>query len=54
MGTHEEFRKLLEAVGNTVLEPVVDSVEPLDRAVEAMGRMEAGKQFGKIVLAVAD
>jgi hypothetical protein len=32
---------------------VIDSVEPLERGREAMDRMEAGDQFGKIVLEVA-
>lgn len=52
MGTHEDFRLLLEAVQNAQLRPVVDSVMQLEEAAEAMERMEKGKQFGKIVLNV--
>jgi NADPH:quinone reductase-like Zn-dependent oxidoreductase len=32
------------------LKPIVDAVFPLERARDAMGKMEAGQQFGKIVL----
>lgn len=53
MGSHEDMRQMLRAVEVARLEPVIDSVEPLERVREAMGRMEEGKQFGKIVLDVA-
>jgi NADPH:quinone reductase-like Zn-dependent oxidoreductase len=33
------------------LAPVVDTVLPLDEAVAAHARLEAGEQFGKVVLA---
>lgn len=52
MGTHEDFRLLLQFVANTGLRPVIDSVHPLDQAQEAQGLMERGGQFGKIVLSV--
>jgi len=54
MGSHEDFRQMLRAVAEAALEPVVDSAAPLDRAAEAMARMEAGEQFGKIVLTVGE
>jgi NADPH:quinone reductase-like Zn-dependent oxidoreductase len=50
MGSHEEFRRLLFTAEATGLTPIVDSVLPLDEARTALGRMEAGDQFGKIVL----
>jgi len=50
MGSSEELRQLLQAVQSVRLQPVIDSVLPLDDARQAMGRMEAGEQFGKIVL----
>jgi NADPH:quinone reductase-like Zn-dependent oxidoreductase len=53
MGSQEEFRQMLRAVEAAGIEPVIDSVEPLERGREAMDRMEAGDQFGKIVLEVA-
>lgn len=52
MGSHEDFRCLVKAVTNAKLKPVIDSVFPLEKACDAMGRMEAGEQFGKIVLKV--
>ncbi len=50
MGSHEDFRLMVESVTAAGLKPIVDSVEPLERAQVAMARMEAGGQFGKIVL----
>lgn len=52
MGSQEDFRELLAAVNATGLRPVVDCVFPLDEARAAQGRMEAGAQFGKIVLTI--
>lgn len=52
MGSHDDFRALLSAVNATGLKPVVDSVMSLEEARAAQGRMEAGGQFGKIVLSV--
>ena len=49
MGTDAEFASLLSAVSAGRIEPVVDSVFPLSRAVEAYERLEAGV-FGKVVL----
>lgn len=50
MGSHEDFRQMVKAVSNSKLKPVVDSVFPLEQARDALARMEAGEQFGKIVL----
>jgi NADPH:quinone reductase-like Zn-dependent oxidoreductase len=50
MGSREEFRQMVRAVGASALRPVVDSVVPLNDARDAIGRMERGEQFGKIVL----
>jgi D-arabinose 1-dehydrogenase-like Zn-dependent alcohol dehydrogenase len=54
MGSHEDVRLMLKAVAAAGLQPVIDSVRPLDEAKEAMGRMEAGEQFGKIVLRISE
>ena len=54
MGSHEDFRLMLRAVAAAGLEPVIDSVHPLENVAEATGRMEAGEQFGKIVLRVSE
>lgn len=50
MGSHEDFRQMVNAVTHARLQPVIDSVFPLDQAREAIAHMEAGNQFGKIVL----
>ena len=52
MGSQEDFRQLLNAVDAAQLKPVMDQVFPLADAGKAQARMEAGKQFGKIALAV--
>jgi len=45
---------MLRAVAAAELEPVVDSIRPLDAARAATERLENARQFGKIVLRVAD
>ncbi|MGE5248148.1 MAG: zinc-binding dehydrogenase [Verrucomicrobiota bacterium] len=52
MGTQAEFAEMLKALAGGKIRPVVDSVFPLDRAREAVETLEAGRQFGKIVLRV--
>ena len=50
MGSREEFREMLCAVCASGMRPVVDSIAPLSDVKNAMGRMERGEQFGKLVL----
>lgn len=50
MGTHDEFRALLQATIGAGLRPILDSTYPLEEARSAQARMESGAQFGKIVL----
>jgi NADPH:quinone reductase-like Zn-dependent oxidoreductase len=50
MASKAEFEAMLAAVFSGRLRPVIDSVMPLERAREAHERLEAGGQFGKIVL----
>ena len=52
MGSDEEFRQMLRAIEANALRPVIDTVLPLEQARAATERMEAGGQFGKIVLRV--
>ena len=52
MGTHEDFEAAYELVKSGRAKPVVDSVFPLAEARAAHERMEAGEQFGKIVLSI--
>jgi zinc-binding alcohol dehydrogenase/oxidoreductase len=52
MGTKEDFEGAYELVASGRARPVIDSVLPLEEARAAHERMEAGEQFGKIVLSV--
>lgn len=54
LGSLAELRQMVRAVTVNKLKPVLDEVFPLERACEAMAKMEAGRQFGKIVLNVSD
>ncbi|MBN2180855.1 MAG: zinc-binding dehydrogenase [Sedimentisphaerales bacterium] len=53
MGSNDDCRQMLKAVEAAKLKSIIDSVLPLENAREAMGKMETGKQFGKIVLSVS-
>jgi NADPH:quinone reductase-like Zn-dependent oxidoreductase len=53
MGSDEDFRQMLKAVAVSGLKPVIDSVRPLKEVADAMGRMETGQQFGKVVLRIS-
>lgn len=50
MASKAEFEAMLQAAFSGRLRPVIDTVMPLDQAREAHERLEAGGQFGKIVL----
>jgi NADPH:quinone reductase-like Zn-dependent oxidoreductase len=52
MGARENFEAAYELVKSGRAKPVVDSVFPLAEAQAAHERMEAAKQFGKIVLRI--
>ena len=52
MGTKEDFEGAYELVASGRARPVIDSVYPLAQARAAHERMEAGEQFGKIVLTI--
>ena len=54
MGTKEDFEGAFELVKRGKAKPIVDSVFPLAEARAAHERMEAGEQFGKIVLRIPD
>jgi NADPH:quinone reductase-like Zn-dependent oxidoreductase len=53
MGSDSEFRSVLELGAAGRIRPQVDAVFPLERAGEAHRRLEAGEQFGKVVLRVS-
>jgi NADPH:quinone reductase-like Zn-dependent oxidoreductase len=50
MASRTEFETVMEKVFTGELEPVVDSVLPLDQVCRAHERLERGDAFGKIVL----
>lgn len=50
MGNREEFRQLIRMIEENDIRPVIDTVMPFDQVQQAFERMEAGQQFGKIVL----
>jgi NADPH:quinone reductase-like Zn-dependent oxidoreductase len=50
MGNPSEFQKMVRFVTRKKIEPIVDSVFPLEEGVKAFERMDAGVQFGKIVI----
>jgi NADPH:quinone reductase-like Zn-dependent oxidoreductase len=50
MGTHQDFRQVLELIWAGKLKPVVDRVMDLSEGKAAYEILERGEQFGKIVL----
>lgn len=52
MGSDQDFEQMVRFVTEKEIRPVVDSVFALKDGNEALKRMEAGKQFGKIVLEI--
>ena len=54
MGSDEDLHQLLRAVTKAKLKPIIDSAAKLENIKDATGRMEAGEQFGKIVIEVCN
>jgi NADPH:quinone reductase-like Zn-dependent oxidoreductase len=52
MGTKEDFEGVYELVASGRVKPVVDRVFPLSEIRAAHEYLEAGKQFGKVVLSI--
>ena len=50
MGSNEEFAEVAALFRCGKLRPAIDKVFPVEKAPEAYARLEAGEQFGKIVL----
>ncbi|NDK55025.1 quinone oxidoreductase family protein [Pontibacter fetidus] len=53
MGTNQDFAEMVAFVRDKKIIPIVDSIFKLEQTEEAMRYMEAGKQFGKIVVSVS-
>ncbi|HET7579312.1 MAG TPA: zinc-binding dehydrogenase [Bacillales bacterium] len=52
MGSSEEFREMLDLIEKHHIKPVVDQSFPLSEAKDAFGKLNEGKQFGKIALTI--
>ncbi len=52
MGTPEEFEAMLALVAAHKIVPIIDSVYDLADGNAALGHMDSGQQFGKIVLTI--
>ena len=52
MGSHEEFREMLQFIETYQIKPVIDQVYQLEDTINAFKRMEDGTQFGKIGLLI--
>ena len=53
MGTEQDFEDMLALVTEKQIVPVVDEVFPLADGEAALRRLDAGAQFGKVVLQIA-
>ncbi len=54
LGSDGEMISMLKAVETNKLKPIIDSVHKLSNVQQALKRMEAGEQLGKIVLKVSE
>ena len=50
LGSRQEFEQVLRFVDAAKVKPVIDKIFPLAEARAAQTRLEAGQQFGKIIL----
>ncbi|GAB3871857.1 zinc-binding dehydrogenase [Hymenobacter segetis] len=53
MGTAQDFEDMLALVSEKKLVPVIDEIFPLAEGEAALRRLDAGAQFGKVVLKIA-
>ncbi|GAB3245885.1 zinc-binding dehydrogenase [Larkinella harenae] len=53
MGTNPEFTDMTHFVDQHQLVPIIDEIVPLAETEQALRKIEAGKQFGKLVLNVS-
>jgi len=53
MGSRREYGEIVRLAGLGRLWPTIDRVVPLEQSVDAIGRLAAGEQFGKLVIEVS-
>jgi zinc-binding alcohol dehydrogenase/oxidoreductase len=52
MGSPADFAGMLKLVAEREIRPVIDGIYPFDQADEALRRMDAAGQFGKLVIGI--
>lgn len=52
MGSRDDFRSMVRFIEATDVIPVIDRTYPFEQAAQALARLDAGEQFGKLVLDV--
>ena len=52
MGTHQDFKEVMDLVFKGRLKPILDRTFPLEEAESAQTRLERGEQVGKITLEI--
>ncbi len=52
MGNDQEFREMIALVNQQKIKPLIDSVTPFHQAIQALDKMQASQQFGKLVLSM--
>lgn len=50
MGSDQEFEQMLNFVEQKKVRPIIDSIRPLEEAIDALDLMKKGGQLGKIIL----
>lgn len=50
MGNDQEFEEMVRFVNEHQIEPIIDSIRPFDKIIEAFDEMKAGSQTGKLVV----
>lgn len=54
MGNDQEFAAMVDFINQYKIHPVISSIRPLDEAISAFDEMDAGKQFGKLVIKISE
>ena len=54
LGTFSEFRDLLSVCALGRVRPVIDTSYPLEAVPDALDRLEAGEQFGKLAITIGN